>query len=48
MMELKVVLATILRNYTIESTQKREQVKPNPGLVLQPSNGIEVRLTNRF
>lgn len=46
-MELKVVLATILRNFNIESTQKREDVKPNPGLVLQPSTGIWARLTNR-
>ena len=47
MMELKVIMATLLLNFNIESTQKREDVKPNPGLVLQPSTGIWAKLTSR-
>ena len=46
MMELKVILATLLRNFTIESTQKTADLRPNPGLVLQPSGGIMVKLTS--
>lgn len=47
MMELKVILATLLRTFQIESTQKQSELRPNPGLVLQPSNGITVKLTSR-
>jgi len=44
MMELKAVLATVLRNFTIQSLQKREEIRPNPGIVLQPEQGIWVKL----
>ncbi|XP_067928638.1 cytochrome P450 4V2-like [Watersipora subatra] len=47
MMELKVIMATILLNFNLVSTQKRDEVKPNPGLVLQPSAGIWVKLSSR-
>lgn len=47
MMELKVVLAIILLNFNIDSTKTREELRPSPGLVLQPSAGIKVNLTSR-
>jgi len=47
MMELKVVLSVILRNFTIHSKQKTQDIHPNPGLVLQPTDGIIVSLTTR-
>jgi len=47
MMELKVVLSVILRNFTIHSMQKTQDIHPNPGLVLQPTDGIIVSLTPR-
>lgn len=47
MMELKVILASLLLNFNIESTQKREELRPNPGMILQLTNGIMVKLISR-
>lgn len=47
MMELKVVLATLVLGFQIESVQTRSDLNLNPGLVLQPLNGIKVKLRPR-
>ena len=47
MMELKVILASLLLNFDIESTQTPAELKPNPGMILQPTHGIKVKLTSR-
>ena len=47
MMELKVIIANILLNFNIDSVQKSGELRPNPGLVLQPTQGIKVKLTSR-
>lgn len=47
MMELKVIMATLLRDFHITATQKREELNLNPGLVLQPDSGILVKLSHR-
>ena len=47
MMELKVVLSTLLLTFEITSVQKRNELNINPGLVLQPGNGILVKLKIR-
>ena len=47
MMELKVVLATLLLTFEMKSTQTESDLNPTPGLVLQPENGIWVKLTTR-
>jgi len=46
-MEMKVLLAMILHNFTIVSTQTEKELKVRPALVLQPSNGILVKLYKR-
>ncbi|XP_067946150.1 cytochrome P450 4V2-like [Watersipora subatra] len=47
MMELKTIVATLLRNFNIESVQSREELKINPALVIEPVDGIRVKLTSR-
>ncbi|XP_028304023.1 cytochrome P450 4V8 [Gouania willdenowi] len=44
MMEEKVVLASILRNFTVESCQTREELIPVGDLILRPENGIWIKL----
>lgn len=39
MMELKVIVASILLNFNIESTQRSEDLRHNPGMILQPNSG---------
>ena len=48
MMEVKVVVATLLRNFNIESIDTEDELKIRPAVVLQPSDeGIRVKLTSR-
>jgi cytochrome P450 family 4 len=44
-MEEKVVLATVLRNFHLESLEKREDLVLIGELVLRPRDGVQVRLT---
>ncbi|KAJ8271753.1 hypothetical protein COCON_G00106120 [Conger conger] len=46
-MEEKVVLASILRNFNIEATQKREDLHPLGELILRPQEGIWIKLEKR-
>lgn len=47
MMELKVVLATLFRNYSVQSMQLPPDAAPVSELILKPSLGIQVRLSAR-
>ena len=46
-MEMKVILASILRSFNIEACQKREELRPFADLILRPSNGILIKLERR-
>uniref|UniRef100_UPI003AAE9A0B cytochrome P450 4V8 n=1 Tax=Centroberyx gerrardi TaxID=166262 RepID=UPI003AAE9A0B len=46
-MEEKVVLASILRNFNIEACQKREELRPLGELILRPEKGIWIKLERR-
>ncbi|TNN89699.1 Cytochrome P450 4V2 [Liparis tanakae] len=47
LMEEKVVLAAILRNFDIEACQEREDLRPLGELILRPENGIRIKLEKR-
>ncbi|CAH1794292.1 unnamed protein product [Owenia fusiformis] len=47
MMEEKVILSSLLRNYSIKSVQRRDEIRPLGELILRPDSGIRVRLTAR-
>ncbi|KAF6036917.1 CYP4V2 [Bugula neritina] len=47
LMELMIVVGTLLLNFNIESTQTREELGLRAALILQPLNGIHVKLTSR-
>uniref|UniRef100_A0AAV2LF52 Cytochrome P-450AROM n=1 Tax=Knipowitschia caucasica TaxID=637954 RepID=A0AAV2LF52_KNICA len=47
MMEEKVVLASILRNFTVEACQKRHELHPVGELILRPEKGIWIKLEKR-
>ncbi|ESO93310.1 hypothetical protein LOTGIDRAFT_206515 [Lottia gigantea] len=47
MLEEKVLLSTIFRNFNVESVQKREELDPTGELILRPESGILVKLTPR-
>jgi len=47
MMEVKVILAKLLMNFNIESTQTMEELGIRAALVLHPSNGVKVKLSSR-
>ena len=46
-MEEKVVLSTVLRNFHIESLDKRDDLVVLGQLILRPRDGIRLRLTPR-
>lgn len=46
-MEEKVVLASIFRNFYIESLDKREDLILIGELILRPRDGIRLRLTTK-
>ncbi|XP_040003343.1 cytochrome P450 4V2 [Xiphias gladius] len=47
LMEEKVILASILRNFSVEACQKREELRPVGDLILRPENGIWVKLEKK-
>lgn len=47
MMEEKTILSCILRQFWIESTQKREELGVAGDLILRPTNGIWIKLKKR-
>ena len=47
LMEEKVVLSTVLRNFHIESLDKRDDLVVLGQLILRPRDGIRLRLTPR-
>ncbi|XP_072165418.1 cytochrome P450 4V2-like [Diadema setosum] len=47
MMEDKVLVATVLRRFSVESLSSIEEVRPMAELILRPSSGIHVKLTRR-
>lgn len=47
MMEEKVVLSTILRNFNVEACQTREELRPVGELILRPEKGIWIKLEKR-
>ncbi|XP_029950371.1 cytochrome P450 4V8 [Salarias fasciatus] len=47
LMEEKVVLASILRNFNIEACQKREELNPVGDLILRPEKGIWIKVEKR-
>ncbi|XP_050392897.1 cytochrome P450 4V2 [Patella vulgata] len=47
LLEEKVLLSTIFRNFKVESLQKRDELRPTGELILRPEKGIIVRLTSR-
>uniref|UniRef100_UPI0037E8F292 cytochrome P450 4V8 n=1 Tax=Semicossyphus pulcher TaxID=241346 RepID=UPI0037E8F292 len=47
MMEEKVILSAILRNFDVEAAQKREDLRPVGELILRPERGIWIKLEKR-
>uniref|UniRef100_H3CNU3 Cytochrome P450 4V2 n=1 Tax=Tetraodon nigroviridis TaxID=99883 RepID=H3CNU3_TETNG len=47
LMEEKVVLASILRRFTVEACQTREELRPVGELILRPEKGIWIKLEKR-
>ncbi|KAJ8262289.1 hypothetical protein GJAV_G00164760 [Gymnothorax javanicus] len=47
LMEEKVVLAWVLRRFTVESCQKREDLRPVGELILRPEKGIWIKLEQK-
>ena len=47
MLEEKVILSSIFRNFTVKSMQEREDLNPVAELILRPEKGIVVQLTPR-
>ncbi|XP_041641434.1 cytochrome P450 4V2 [Cheilinus undulatus] len=47
LMEEKVILASILRNFNVEACQTREELRPVGELILRPERGILIKLERR-
>uniref|UniRef100_A0AAY4AYR4 aromatase n=1 Tax=Denticeps clupeoides TaxID=299321 RepID=A0AAY4AYR4_9TELE len=47
MMEEKVILATVLRHFSVEALQGRQEVQPLGELILRPEKGIWIKLQER-
>ena len=47
MMEEKVILASIFRNFNVDACQKREDLRPLGELILRPEKGIWIQLQRR-
>lgn len=45
MMEEKVILSSIFRNFHLEALEKREELIVMNDVILRPLNGIRLRLT---
>ncbi|KAM7394477.1 hypothetical protein PAMP_021280 [Pampus punctatissimus] len=46
-MEEKVILASVLRNFNVEACQKREELRPVGEIILRPERGIWIKLEKR-
>ncbi|XP_061684889.1 cytochrome P450 4V2 [Syngnathoides biaculeatus] len=46
-MEEKVVLSSILRQFNVKAEQSREELRPTAGLILRPEHGIWIQLEKR-
>ena len=46
-MEIKVIVANLLRKFEIKSLKTVEELEPVPELVLKPTYGIPIKLTIR-
>lgn len=46
-MEEKVVLASIMRRFSVEARQTREELRPVGELILRPEKGIWIELEKR-
>ncbi|XP_034544483.1 cytochrome P450 4V2 isoform X1 [Notolabrus celidotus] len=47
LMEEKVILSSVLRNFNVEACQTREELRPVGELILRPENGIWIKLEKR-
>lgn len=47
MMEMKIILATILRKVRVESITKPEEVKLIPAVILRPNTPFKLRIIPR-
>ena len=45
MNELKVMLAAMLRKFSVQATEKTEDIVQLGEIILRPENGINVKLT---
>lgn len=48
MLEEKVVISTVIRNYKIEAVDRREDLTLLGELVLRPKDGLAVKITKRM
>lgn len=46
-MEEKVIVSSVLRNFTLESLDSRDKISPVPELILKPSIPIRMRIRPR-
>lgn len=47
-MEEKVILSSVLRNFTVEACQNREELRPVGELILRPEKGIWIKLEKQI
>jgi len=47
MMEMRVLVSSILRKFTIRSLQKEDELRPAVELILRPETGIIIELSRR-
>ena len=47
MMEEKVILANIFRNFDLKSLKTTEELKPCGDIILKPSNGLPMNVSLR-
>ncbi|KAK2918782.1 cytochrome P450 4V8 [Channa argus] len=48
LMEEKVILSSILRNFNVEACQQREELRPVGELILRPEKGIWIKLEKKM
>lgn len=48
LMEEKVILSSVLRNFSVEACQTREELRPVGELILRPEKGIWIKLEKRM
>ncbi|KAK7579876.1 hypothetical protein V9T40_000505 [Parthenolecanium corni] len=48
MLELKIILSQIFRNFEVESLQKMEDMKCMPDIVLRPELGVQMKMKKRI